>query len=219
AVGLPKNHGLSEEILQLEPDLILAGEYTTRPTVFLLRKLGYRVIVLPIATSLNDIRANIKTVAEAVGASERGRALVAEFDNKLPSADMPGNEADAPMAALYWANGFTSGEGTLASSVVRAAGFRNLGSELGIKGTGQVSLETLITSMPDLLILDEQRDKPARATENLHHPALQKMFDDHLRLSIPSNLWVCGTPVIADAIAELHAIKSKIMSFRKTDQK
>lgn len=219
AAGLPKNHGLSEEILQLEPDLILAGEYTTRPTVFLLRKLGYRVIVLPIATSLNDIRANIKIVAEAVGASERGRALVAEFDNKLSSADMPGNEADAPMAALYWANGFTSGEGTLASSVVKAAGFRNLGSELGIRGTGQVSLETLITSMPDLLILDAQRDKPAMATENLHHPALRKMFADHSRIRIPSNLWVCGTPVIADAIAELHAIKSKIMSYRKVDQK
>ncbi|MDF2368041.1 ABC transporter substrate-binding protein, partial [Sneathiella sp.] len=165
AVGLPINHGLSEEILPLEPDLILAGEYTTRPTVFLLRKLGYRVIELPAANNLYDIRANIRTVADAVGAPERGRALITAFDKKLPSSDMLAEEVGAPIAALYWANGFTSGEGTLANSVVKAAGFRNLGSELGIRGTGQVPLETLIISKPDLLIVGEPRDKPAMATE------------------------------------------------------
>lgn len=218
AAGLPLNHGRSEEILPLEPDLILAGEYTTRPTVFLLRRLGYRVIVLPVAKTLNDIRDNVRTVADAVGAPERGRALVAAFDKKLAFSDVSGEQVDAPVAALYWANGFTSGEGTLANAIVRAAGFRNLGSELGIRGTGQVPLETLITSKPDVLIVDEPQKESAMATEFFRHPALKEMFAEDVQISIPSNLWVCGTPEIADAIVKLHAVRLMVRHPRKAEQ-
>src|SRR3546814_9604599 len=42
AVVFPVNHGLAEEILPLRPDLVVAGSYTTRPTVHLLRRLGAR---------------------------------------------------------------------------------------------------------------------------------------------------------------------------------
>ncbi|MDF2369151.1 MAG: hypothetical protein P1U71_17910, partial [Sneathiella sp.] len=69
-----------------------------------------------------------------------------------------------------------------------------------------------------LLIVGEPRDKPAMATEIFRHPALKVMFADHLQISIPSNFWVCGTPVIADAIAELHAVRSTLTRPRKATQ-
>ena len=40
ATGIFLNHGRSEEILPLAPDIVLAGRYTSRPTVFLLQRLG-----------------------------------------------------------------------------------------------------------------------------------------------------------------------------------
>ena len=85
ARGLDINHGLAEEIIPLEPDLVLAGSLTTRPTVFLLRRLGYRVVELPVASTFDDIRANIRTVAEAIGERERGESIVASFDRNLAS--------------------------------------------------------------------------------------------------------------------------------------
>ena len=217
AAGFPINHGLAEEILRIEPDLVLAWEYTARSTVSILRKLDYPVVELPAATSLDDIRANIRTVAKAVGEIERGEALVAAFDKRLPPIGSAPPDTFSPVAALYWANGYSSGDDTLAGAVVKAAGFRNLAGELGIRGTAQIPLETLIASNPDIIITDDIHQTPALATEVFRHPALQAIFKDHRRVHIPSPLWACGTPVIADIIAELYAVRMEFSRLAHKD--
>lgn len=202
AANLPVNHGLSEEILPLEPDLILAGTFTTRPTVFLLRKLNFPVIELPVVVSLEDIRKNIRTVADALGETERGENLIAAMDHRLPSPPETSDE-HRPLAALYWANGYTSGKGTLAHNAVVAAGFRNLGSELGLTGTSQLPLETLLAADPGVLITGRVRQGAALANEFFRHPALKLAFANRPRVSMPDHLWVCGTPFVAEAVERL----------------
>ena len=207
AGDLHLNHGLAEEILPLRPDLVVAGVFTTRPTVFLLRKLGYPVIDVPVANGLDDIRANIRRVAAALGEPARGDRLIADFDARLdphaPAADR------RPLAALYWANGWTSGRGTLASAIVAAAGFRNLADTLGIAGTGQLPLATLLTAGPEVLIMGRVHDGPARANEVFRHPALRRAFADKPIVRVPDRFWVCGTPFVAEAIARLSEAASR----------
>ncbi len=199
--GLHLNHGLAEEILPLGPDLVVAGAVTTRPTVFLLRKLGYPVIDVPVANGLDDIRANIRRVAAALGEPARGARLIADFDRRLgPPAPPAGRR---PLAALYWANGWTSGRGTLASAIVTASGFRNLADGLGIAGTGQLPLETLLAAAPEVLITGRVRDGPARANEVFRHPALRRAFAGKPVVRVPDRFWICGTPFVAEAIARL----------------
>ena len=209
AAGLTVNHGLAEEILPLNPDLVLAGSFTTRPTVFLLRELGYPVVELPVAKGLDDIRANVRTVAQAIDEAERGEAVIDAFDRKLPVRPSE-TTGDRPLAALYWANGFTSGVGTLANAAVEAAGFRTLGRELALTGTSQLPLETLLTSNPDVLVVGRQRDGPALANETFRHPALRRAFAERPRASIPDHLWICGTPFVAEAIARLSALRASV---------
>lgn len=202
AAGLKFNHGLAEEILPLKPDLVLAGALTTRPTVFLLRKLGHRVVELPVASSLSDVRSNIRAVAEAIGEPARGEALVSEFNRKL--SVLGGEQARLrPLAVLYWANGYTSGKDTLANAAVEAAGFRTLAGELGLLGTSQLPLETLLAADPDVLVMGRVRDEPALANEIFRHPALRQAFADRPKVRVPDHLWVCGTPFIANAIEQL----------------
>ena len=67
ARGFPTNRGRAEEVLALNPDLILAGSTAATPTVQLLKRLGHRVVVVPHANTLADIPRNIRTVAKAVG--------------------------------------------------------------------------------------------------------------------------------------------------------
>lgn len=210
AKGLPINHGLSEEILPLNPDLVIAGEYTTRPTVFLLQKLGYPVVEVPVETTLDDIRRNIRIVARAVGEVRRGEALIEIFNSKLPMKDPEGAKETAPLAALYWGNGYTSGQGTLANEMVEQAGFRGLGQELGISGTGQLPLETLLIAAPEVVIMGEARKTPSLATEIFRHPALNAAFGDTRIMRVPGHLWICGTPVIADVIAELNRMRQTL---------
>lgn len=203
AAGLTLNHGLVEQVLPLEPDLVLAGTFTTRPTVFLLRRLGYRIVELPVASAMDDIRANIRTVAEAIGEPARGEALVASFDRDLDAATAT-PLAEPPLAVLYWANSYSSGRGTLSDAVVRHAGFRNLAAERGVVGTVQLPLEALLTAEPDLLIVGRERDGPALANEPLRHPALRRAFAGRPRVSVPDRLWICGTPFVAEAVRRLR---------------
>ncbi len=209
AQGLVVNHGLSEEILPMNPDLVLAGTFTTRPTVFLLRKLGYRVVELPVASTLEDIRSNIRSVAEAVGRTDRGTALIAAFDRKLAQQRQTISEP-RPMAVLYWANGFTSGVDTLANAAVEAAGFRTLGRVLELKGTVQLPLEALLTVEADVLIMGRKRDGAALANETFRHPALKRAFAAHSTVSVPDHLWICGTPFVADAIERLSKLREGV---------
>lgn len=214
AVGIRVNHGLSEEILPMNPDLVLASIYTTRSTVFLLRKLGYSVVELPVASSLDDIRSNIRAVAEAVGEPARGEAVIAAFDGKLPPERAP-QAGPRPLAVLYMANGYTSGKGTLENAAAEAAGFRTLGNELGLTGISQLSLETLIASDPDVLVIGWEGDAPSLANETFRHPALRQAFINRPKVRVPNHLWVCGTPFIAKAIEQLVDTRRALQQTRQ----
>ncbi|MDA1099116.1 MAG: ABC transporter substrate-binding protein [Proteobacteria bacterium] len=201
AVEFRLNYGLSEEILPMNPDLVLASAFTTRSTLFLLRKLGYPVVELPVASSLDDIRSNIRTVAKAIGEEARGEAMIAAFDAELPRQVAP--SGPRPLAALYWANGYTSGIGTLANAAVEAAGFRTLGRQLDLVGTSQLPLETLLVSNADVIIIGQRRDGAALANETFRHSALREIFARRPSIEVPDYLWVCATPFIAKAIRQL----------------
>ncbi len=73
AKGLTLVQGAAEEVLAFDPDLILAGTYSTPATVSLLERLGRRVVKVPMASSFEEIRVAVRLMAEAVGEPERGR--------------------------------------------------------------------------------------------------------------------------------------------------
>jgi iron complex transport system substrate-binding protein len=213
AAGLHLNHGLAEEILPLQPDLVLAGSHTAHAAGFLLRRLGYRVVEVPLADSFDDIRRNIRTVAEAIGVPARGAALIAEFDARLAGGGAD-NEGDAPLAVIYQANGYTTGAGSLSDAVLRAAGFRSMGQQLGVRGVSHLPLERLLMLDPDALVIGERRDAPALANELFDHPALRHAFAGRRVVSVPSQLWSCGTPAVAEAVVLLRAASKQIAAVR-----
>ena len=65
-----------------------------------------------------------------LGQPERAAALVAAMDATLAAPPPPG---PPPRAALYYANGYTSGAGTLADEILTAAGYANIAAERGVR--------------------------------------------------------------------------------------
>lgn len=82
AATVPINYGTAEEMVAVQPDLVLAGRYTTRPAVGIAHSLGMRVIDLDPANSLDNVRAQIHQVANALGQPERGAAMIADLDDR-----------------------------------------------------------------------------------------------------------------------------------------
>ena len=201
------NRGLAEEVIELQPDLVLTGVHTASGANDLLRRLGFNVLSFEPALDLDTFRASFRRLAAAIGASVRAERLLATMDRRIELSRQRTPTA-RPTAIIYRPNGFSPGFRSLAHDMLVAAGFRNLAQDFGIEYGGFVPLERLVVAAPDFVLLDANpTDSPALADAILIHPALLKQRDrKHLRrIEIAEKYWTCGGTFIAEAIEHLAA--------------
>jgi len=214
ARGIAITHGAAEEVLSYDPDLILAGPFGVAATIGLLRRLERNLVVVPLAQDLAGVRTAVMTVAGAIGATARGEAMLAEFDRRL-AAVAAGALPVRPSALLYQVGGVVSGTNSLADAAMAAAGYRNKAHDYRLGPDGRVPLELIVAEPPDLLLLASRGDDYATAAaDNLRHPALMQLRRQRASIELPWQLWLCGTPHIADAIETLAAARSRLGGHR-----
>jgi iron complex transport system substrate-binding protein len=207
ATGISSTKGAAEDVLAHNPDLIIAGAYTTPATVALLRRVGRRVEVMPQPQTIAGVRALIRAMATVVEAPTQGEALIASMDARLNHATATPN-ADRPVALVYQVNNYVSASGSLIDEAMVAAGFRNGAAALAAGRNGQVSLEALLRAPPDLLILASGPTTYRTAVgDNLRHPALKALAASVPTTVVPWPVWLCGTHHIADAVEKLARLR------------
>lgn len=202
------NHALAEEIFLMEPDLVLAGTFSPRATVELLRRLGFRVEEFAPARSFDDVRENLIRVGELLHRQQKAGELVAELDRGL--ARLRQAKPSGKTIALYDANSYTTGTGTLADEIFRAAGLTNIAEKLGVAGTVRLPMELLIMARPDL-IATSYRDygAPALAQENFVHPAYLTLGAEANLVDVPVPNMICGAPFTLEAAVILQKAAAK----------
>lgn len=206
---IPANHGLVEEVLSYKPDLIIAGAYTTRSTVALLKSAGVPVREFGVPRNLAEMRAQIAEMAALLGEVERGAALIGAIDQRL-DALAANRIASHRRALVLRPNGFTVGRGSLVDEILTLAGLTNLAAELGIDSYGQIALETVALGQADMLVLNTTPGgPPSLAHEILAHPLLAKLGERLKLVALPSKLWTCAGPAVLDAIELLAASRKQ----------
>lgn len=189
------NYGRAEEIFLMKPDLVLAGTYTTRETVDLLKRLGVPVAEFAPETSLADARANLLRMGGLLGREAEAEKLVSDMTRKLVALEQS-VPADGKTAALYYANGYTSGSETLTGDIVSKSGLDNIGAKAGVDGLGRLPLERLVMAAPDVIIGgDDGYDAPALAQAVFTHPAFKAIQARAEFVTLASNETICGGPV------------------------
>lgn len=204
AMRVGVNHGLSEEVVRQQPDLIVAGTYTTPATRRLLKRLGYPLIEVGHANSFDDIRRVTRQVAKAVGEAARGEALLARMDAQLAAlAHDPG----PPLRVAAWDGaGFNASEGTLYDVVLEAAGAVNVANRPPATHYGRPDVEVLLLTAPDLLVKGAGNGRKPGLRDNAErHPVIRQYWDGPRTLTIRPAYYMCGTPFIGDAIFQLRA--------------
>jgi len=204
AEQVPVNHGLAEEIIPLNPDLVLAGKYTTRTAVGLLKRAEVPLVEFDVPRSIAETRRQYLDVGDLLGAREKGERIVADIDERLAklAADVP---SARPRAIVLNPNGITVGPGTLADEVMTRAGLENVAARLNSDNYGQAPLETIVTQGVDILIVSASRDgPPALATEVLKHPVIARIADRTRIVVMPTHLWACGGPSLVEAVKLLR---------------
>ena len=203
-----QNNSGAEEVYLLQPDIVLAGIYTAKATVNMLESLNIRVEKFEPASTVDQIILNMQRTGELLGHTDRAKLLITNFESRL--AELTSGIKNKPRAALYYANGYTTGENTLAGQILDLAGFSNIASEVDIHWGGTLPLELLIMSKPDVVITGTTYPGSSRSEEILKHPALKPL---QLVSSTDAN-WVCGTPHILKAIEDLQTIHPDKMSIK-----
>lgn len=224
----PRHDGTLERIIELKPDLIITGEYNAITLRNRLKTLGFRVEILPLPTSLDDIRTYerlaLSLLNKPAGRAHPGAVLRhppaangAEKTNVSPKADIEFTNgahtarATAPLAAkakiapaprllLLGANGVGTGTNTFEHDVLTQAGWRNY---LDAPGYQQLDLERVVTDPPEA-ILWASTEGNALANAFSAHPALRNAIPPNRWLSTDYWRWQCPGPWTWDLIDDLH---------------
>lgn len=210
------NNARAEEIVELKPDLILGDIYTGKGANRLATTIGVPVHIVGFASSLADVSAIIRDTAQTLGEPERGEQLIAELNARIAKTQSP---TPKPITALvYEPNGFTAGNGTLTNDILTAAGLTNLAPKLMHGSYGTVPLEAVVAAAPQLLILDDSYSATSsRAQSILRHPAFQSLKGKTTLYKIPSRLWLCPGPWIAEAVERLANERARLANKREQE--
>lgn len=199
AAGVPANHGLAEEIMAVRPDLVLAGAFSSQTAVQILRRLGVKVVEFDAPRSMDDVRAQIRRLADAIGESARGERMVRDIDDGLRALAAP-EHGRRLRAVVMQPNGFTVEKGSLVEEIMNRAGLDNLASSIGAGNYLEIPLEAVALQQADVMILNgEVYGAPSLATEALEHPVIAALGRRLKVVSMPPRLWTCGGPNLVDA--------------------
>jgi iron complex transport system substrate-binding protein len=191
--------GTVEEVLALDPDLVVAGSFLDPATAQAFRRLGIRVETVGIAASVEESEAQVRRLAELSGNDVRGEALVARIERAVADARREG----PGVSALVWQEGgLVPGPDTLVAQLLGNSGFA---SHSGARGLGQgayLPLEHVLADPPQVVLA-------AGGERMLHHPALRHLAGVRHETLDPALLF-CGGPTIPRLAARLAELRDGV---------
>lgn len=194
AAGFERNFGSAEELVRTSPDLVLTGPYTANFANGLARRLGFKVLAIPPATNLDEVISNLRALGAALAQTERAERVIANMQSRM--ATLVAQQPRTPISAIFVRpGGFTVGANSLAHDLMELAGLYNVAAAGGLDRWGSLSMEALLTSGADLLVVSNYRsDASSLTNESLRHPAF-KALQSRLRVrQVPAKLVACGGP-------------------------
>jgi len=155
AADLPKVGGFPvniEKILELEPDLVVAGWTLNKADVEELRRLGITVYASE-PKSIDEVLAHIREMGRIVNSVETAEQVAQKMENdRKLVADVAGNIAENEKKSVYieFDVGWTVGKGTFMDELIAEAGGINIAGDQ--EGWYEISEEMIIEKNPQVIL-------------------------------------------------------------------
>ncbi len=189
------NGGTAEEVIALQPDLVLASTFLPQPTRAALERAGLKVETFGSPVTVAESAAQVRAVAHLAGRADKGEALAADIA-AAPATPPP------PIDALLWQPGeIVAGETTLIAELMRQEGFASHAAARGMRQADHVTLERVLADPPQVLLV--AGDAPGQ-----RHPLLDGAFKQMQIAAFDPSLIYCGGPTIPKARARLRAVRA-----------
>jgi iron complex transport system substrate-binding protein len=208
----------AESTVALGPDLVLVGPNDRRETRVMLSSLNIPVTDVALVTDIATARAQILSVAARLGHPDRGAGMLRALDAaraRLASVARP----LAKTALVVERGGYVDGPQSLVATLLAEAGLRlPAGAPAGYGG--YMSLETLLVTRPDVLVL---KDPPAQAEDQgalfFTHPAVAALYPPERRIALPTRYTLCGGPALIEALDYLADVLARSNGERPSDSR
>ena len=199
----------SEGILSLRPDSFITWQDAGPQLVFdQLRAQKVNVITLPrIPATVEQMYANIHTLAKNLGAVEQGNALVNNLRQRLENVARSSASKPAPVKALFILSAGGSapqvaGKGSVADAIMALAGAQNVAQHSQYRS---YSAEALIAANPEVIVVTSQMVEGdinrLSTVAGITRPAAWK----NQRIVTLDQALILGMgPRVADAVETLH---------------
>lgn len=188
--------GTVEEVLALDPDLVVASSFIAPATRSALVDLGLTVVTFGSATNVDASEAQVRELAKLAGDAAAGEELVARIEAALARAQATG----APVEAALWQpGGIVPGEASLVADLLRRTGFASYTAARGMQQADYLSLEQVVADPPRVLLIAGEETAQ-------RHPVLDRL-PQMQRETFDTRLLYCGGPTIIRAADRLAAIR------------
>lgn len=177
----PTHNGDLESILNLQPDLVITGEYNALLLRQRLQDLGVRVEVLSLPKTVDQIVGYERHFLRLLGQSTRTTIQHHQLADLI---------IDAPRLLLLGANGIGTGHNTFEHGIIERAGWRNY---IDDDGYVNLDMERIVNDPPDALLLSSS-NAAAQANNFAKHPVLKKIIASDRWLSVDHWRWQCPGP-------------------------
>jgi iron complex transport system substrate-binding protein len=202
----PATGGTVEEIVALQPDLVIGDPFTPPATRGALARLKVRFAEVPIALDVATSTAQIRALAGLAGQPARGEALIARMGLGLAAARPPPGSA-RPAALVWQGGGLVAGDTSLIAQLLARTGFRPSAAARGLGQGAVLPLEAMLADPPQAILVAGSRG--AEDNRGLHHPALDRL-SGVTRAELDLRLIYCGGPTIPRTAARLKQIREAL---------
>ncbi|MGB7537255.1 MAG: cobalamin-binding protein [Anaerolineales bacterium] len=158
AAAKPKVGGFSdvdlEQVVGLEPDLVLATSLHAAEVVPALRERGIPVFVADPQT-VPEVLETIRTFGRITGTDQAAGALTAKMQERINAVQE--TIADAPRPRVFWELGpelYTAGPGSFLNDLIVLSGGENIAADAG-NPWPQLSLEAIVLKDPEIVVLGD----------------------------------------------------------------
>lgn len=199
AAGLRVVRPVAEDALVLKPDLVVRAYGGGPNAAAFFERAGVPVLNVGWASDIDSVKRVIAEMAEGLGETERGDAVIAEMNARLEAVKANSHHR----TALYMTPaGVTTGPGSLVHEMLVAANLENFQEAPGWRS---IPLERLAYEQPDMVataFFDTKTDHPD-AWSAMAHPIARAQLRTQPTVSLNGAWTACGGWFLMDAVEAL----------------
>ncbi len=203
ANGVPKFSGTAEEVLVMDPDIVVRYWAGDQKFQTMMKRFQIPVVTAAFGADFETVYQNITLIADALNQSERGKQTVENMKDRLTHSQTRNNLASSSQRATYVTpSGFTTGSDTFVHEIIVSAGLVNRPAELGLVGWHSLPLEEIVLSPPDMIVASffDLKSNNVLNWSVARHTVMKKILAEKPTIFVPGKYLSCNGLFFIDAI-------------------